>query len=52
MVSPDVVTRVVSALDGHFAKTTSTRGHEHVFLGMNIVYTEQQTAEIAMKEYL
>ena len=31
---------------------TVTRGKEHVFLGMNIRYTNERTAVITMKEYL
>jgi YHS domain-containing protein len=31
---------------------TVTRGKEHVFLGMNIRYTDKGTAVITMKEYL
>ena len=31
---------------------TVTRGREHVFLGMNIKYTDERTAIITMKDYL
>ena len=51
-VNPDVVTRVIETLEGHFGKMTVTRGHEHVFLGMNIKYNDNQTATISMKQYL
>ena len=51
-VNPDVVTRVIDVLEGHFGKMTVTRGREHTFLGMNIVYTEERTAKITMKSYL
>ena len=51
-VNPDVVSRVIETLEGHFGKMTVTRGREHTFLGMNIRYTEEQTAVITMKDYL
>jgi hypothetical protein len=51
-VNPDVVTGIIYALEGHFGKMTVTRGPEHVFLGMNILYTKERTAEITMKPYL
>jgi Reverse transcriptase (RNA-dependent DNA polymerase) len=51
-VNPDVVTRIIDILEGHFGKMTVTRGKEHTFLGMNIVYTEDRTARITMKQYL
>ena len=31
---------------------TVTRDKEHVFLGMNVRYTEERTTVITMKEYL
>jgi hypothetical protein len=51
-VNPDVVTRVIETLEGNFGKMTVTRGREHVFLGMNIRYNDNQTATITMKQYL
>ena len=51
-VNPDVVTHIIDTLEKHFGKMTVTRGREHVFLGMNIVYTDEQTAKITMKQYL
>jgi hypothetical protein len=51
-VDPKVVTRIIDTLEEHFGKMTVTRGREHVFQGMNILYTEHQTAEITMKTYL
>jgi hypothetical protein len=51
-VNPDVVTKIIDTLEEHFGKMTVTRGREHVFLGMNILYTEEQTAEITMQPYL
>ena len=49
---PKVVTMIIDKLEKRFNKMTVTRGKEHTFLGMNIKYTEQQTAEISMKCYL
>ena len=51
-VNSDVVTRIIDILEGHFGKMTVTRGKENVFLGMNIVYTQERTAKITMKQYL
>jgi Reverse transcriptase (RNA-dependent DNA polymerase) len=51
-VNPDVVTKVIETLEGHFGRMTVTRGREHVFLGMKIKYNENQTATITMKQYL
>jgi hypothetical protein len=51
-VNPDVVTNIIDKLEHHFGKMTVTRGREHTFLGMNILYTEEQTAKITMKQYL
>jgi hypothetical protein len=51
-VNPNVVTEIIKKLEQRFDKMTVTRGKEHVFLGMNIKYTEQRTAIITMKSYL
>jgi Reverse transcriptase (RNA-dependent DNA polymerase) len=51
-VDPEVVTNIIEILEGHFDKMTVTRGKEHVFLGMNIRYTEERTAVVTMKQYL
>ena len=48
----DVVTSIIEKFEQQFGKMTVTRGTEHVFLGMNIRYTENRTAVITMKEYL
>ena len=50
--SPTVVTKIIELIEKRFDKMTVTRGREHVFLGMHIVYTDQGTAEITMTEYL
>ncbi len=49
---PRVVTRIIQELEKRFDKMTVTRGREHVFLGMHIRYTEENTAVITMKDYL
>jgi Reverse transcriptase (RNA-dependent DNA polymerase) len=51
-VDPEVVTSIINTLENHFEKMTVTRGKEHVFLGMNIRYTEERTAVVTMKQYL
>ena len=43
---------IIRKIEERFGKMTVTRGKEHVFLGMNIVYTENRTAVISMKSYL
>ena len=50
--NPNVVTMIIDKIEQQFGKMTVTRGREHVFLGMNITYTDQKTAIITMKEYL
>jgi hypothetical protein len=52
-VDPDVVTMVIKRMEKCFDKMTVTRGKEHVFLvGMNIRYTDKNTAVVTMKDYL
>ena len=51
-VDPNVVTMTIGKLEQRFDKMTVTRGREHVFLGMNIRYTNDKTAVITMKDYL
>jgi hypothetical protein len=51
-VDPNVVMRIIQELEKHFDKMTVARGREHVFLGMHIQYTEENTAVITMKTYL
>jgi hypothetical protein len=51
-VDSKVVTKVIKQLEEHFGTMTVTRGKEHVFLGMNIRYTDEHTAMISMKDYL
>ena len=51
-VNPDVVTQVIEQIEERFGKMTVTRGRDHVFLGMNIAYKDNVTAEITIREYL
>jgi len=51
-VSPEVVTNIIEAIVVRFGKMTVVRGKRHVFLGMNIVYNNNGTATITMKDYL
>jgi hypothetical protein len=49
---PEVVTMIINKIEAQFGKMTVTRGREHVFLGMDIKYTDKRTAVINMKRYL
>jgi len=51
-VSPKVVTRIVEAIEARFGKMTVVRGKQHLFLGMDILYNDDGTATITMKDYL
>ena len=51
-VDPNVVTDVIGQIEDRFGKMTVTRGKEHTFLGMKILYKENGTAEITMRDYL
>ena len=46
------VTKIIEMIEGRFGKMTVTRGKEHVFLGMDIKYCDNGTAEIRMVNYL
>jgi hypothetical protein len=46
-----VETGVVNKIKERFGKMTITRGKQHVFLGMNITYLDNGTAEISMPDY-
>jgi hypothetical protein len=48
---PKVVTMIIEKIEERFGKMTVVRGKEHVFLGMNIRYTDEGTAVIVMKDY-
>ena len=50
---PNVVTDVIQRIEQHFGKMSVTRGDEHDFLGMRIVFDKEQgTAKITMMSYL
>jgi hypothetical protein len=49
---PEVVSAVISNIESSFGKMTVKRGKEHEFLGMKIVYNENNTATITMRSYL
>jgi hypothetical protein len=51
-VKPEVVTQVIKDIEETFGKMTIRRGHEHVFVWMNIRYTEKGTVVMNMKAYL
>ena len=51
-VESAVVTSIIKEIEKRFDKMTVTRGKEHTFLGMQIRYTDEGTAQISMKEYL
>jgi hypothetical protein len=51
-VDASVVTNIIEQIEQRFGKMTVKRGPEHVFLGMRIVYKDNGTAEITMRDYL
>ena len=50
-VDPAVVTTIVEAIESCFGKMTVSRGMEHEFLGMTIIYNGDGTASIDMSRY-
>jgi hypothetical protein len=51
-IDPEIVTEVLDKIEERFGKMTITRGKKHVFLGMDITYLDNGTAQILMPEYL
>ena len=51
-IDPAVVTSIIKLLENSFDKMTITRGRNHTFLGLDITFTDQGTAEINMRKYL
>jgi hypothetical protein len=49
-LDPNVVTDIVHRIEDRFGKMTSTRGKEHVFLGMNIKFNDDGTVSVKMKD--
>jgi hypothetical protein len=50
--SDNVVSHVIEKIEERFGKMTVTRGKGHVFLGMNIDFHTNGTADVKMKEYI
>jgi Reverse transcriptase (RNA-dependent DNA polymerase) len=50
-VDPNVVTRVIEQIEAIFDKMLVTRGMEHTFLGMHVLFKDDK-AIISMKSYL
>lgn len=49
-VDPEVVPMIIAKIEERFGKKmTVTCGREHLFLGMKIRYTEEQTAVVTIK---
>ena len=49
----EVLTDLIQQIEKHTGKMTVTRGKEHVFLGMNIMFNDEDgTATIGMKEHV
>jgi len=52
-VDDTVVTNIIEKIEAKFGKMTVTRGKHHVFLGMDIIFNDNDgTVTILMKEYL
>jgi hypothetical protein len=51
-VDPSVVTDVIAKIEERFGKMTVTRGKQHVFLGMDIRFKDDETLTIGMKAYI
>ena len=49
---PKVVDSVITELEKKFDKITVTRGKEHNFVGMDIVFRSDNKIKVTMKEYL
>ena len=47
-----VLDKIIKRIEKHTGKMTITRGNEHTFLGMNIVFKEDGTVSITMKYYI
>ena len=51
-VDPKVVDEMIKKIEENFGKMTVTRGKEHNFVGIDLVFKEDGTVEIFMKEYI
>jgi hypothetical protein len=48
----NIVSKVVTLIEARSGKMSVTRGKEHDFLGMNIVFNDDGTVAIGMKQYI
>jgi hypothetical protein len=48
----NVVSEVIVLIEARFGKMSVTRGKEHEFLGMNIVFNDNGTVDIGMKQFI
>ena len=46
------MSQVIADIEEEFGKMSVTRGNEHVFLDVNIIFNKNCTFTIMMKEYL
>jgi hypothetical protein len=51
-VDPGVVTSVIHQIEAKFGKMKVSRGKEHEFLGMKIIFHDNGTVSVDMKEYI
>ena len=51
-VDSKVVDQIILAIEDKFGKMTVKRGKDHVFVGMDIVFTNDHKVKITMKSYL
>jgi Arc/MetJ family transcription regulator len=51
-VDDTLVTDVIEKIEAKFGKMTVTRGKHHLFLGMDITFTDDATVTLLMKKYL
>jgi hypothetical protein len=51
-VDSNVVTDIIKQIEKVYGEMTTKRGKTHTYVGMKIIYKENETVEIDMKEYL
>jgi hypothetical protein len=51
-VDPDVVSKVIEDIEKVYGKMTVTRGNKHTYVGMDIIYNDDNTVSICMEQYL
>ena len=51
-VDKHVVSKIISEIEGRFGKMVVTRGKSHNFVGMDVVFKDNGTDEILMKDYI